>query len=197
MKKLLIISFACLFSFFATDLILAQEGTKAKKAIMVIAKSDFRDEELEVPKTILEESGVKVIIASSSLRTAKGMLGLKVDPDISVEEIELEDYDALIFVGGIGAREYWDDPGIHKLIKDALNSDKVLGAICIAPVTLANAGVLKDKRATVWPSEANRLRAKGAIYTGSPVEIDGNIITADGPGAAEEFGEAIVEALEE
>lgn len=197
MKKLAIILFICLFTFLFTNLILAQERIKPKKAIMVIAKNDFRDEELEVPKTILEESGVSVIIASSSLRTVKGMLGLKVNPDISVEEIELEDYDALIFVGGSGAREYWDDPDIHKLIKDTLNADKVLGAICIAPVTLANAGVLKGKRATVWPSEANRLKAKGAIYTGEPVEIDGNIITADGPGAAEEFGEAILEVLEE
>lgn len=196
MKKLAIILFICLFTFLFINLILAQGGTKAKKAIMVISKNDFRDEELEVPKSILEDSGIKVIIASSSLRTAKGMLGMKVDPDIAVEEIELEDYDALIFVGGVGAREYWDDPDIHKLIKDTLDANKVLGAICLAPVTLANAGVLKNERATVWPSEANRLKSKGAIYTAEAVEIDGNIVTANGPDAVEEFGEAIVEVLE-
>ncbi len=71
----------------------------------------------------------------------------------------------------------------------------MLAAICLAPVTLANAGLLKGKRVTVWKSEAGRVKAGGGIYTGSGVETDGRIITADGPESAEEFGRALVTAL--
>ncbi|GAJ17159.1 unnamed protein product, partial [marine sediment metagenome] len=68
-------------------------------------------------------------------------------------------------------------------------------AICIAPVTLANAGILDKKKATVFRSEVKAIKRKGAIYTGKVVEVDGNIITAEGPQAAEEFGKTIINLL--
>jgi protease I len=83
----------------------------------------------------------------------------------------------------------------YKVVNDAVNRNKILAAICIAPVTLAKAGALKGKRATVWSSESGQLKAGGAIYTGKNVEKDANIITAAGPFAAKEFGEELVKAL--
>lgn len=68
-------------------------------------------------------------------------------------------------------------------------------AICIAPVTLANAGILEGKRTTAFPSVESDLKARGANYTGNPVERDGKIITGSGPEAATEFGKTIVAAL--
>ena len=165
------------------------------KVVMIIAEKDFRDEELQKPKEILEKYGAKVIIASSTTNIATGMLGMKIKPDILINEIKVEEYDAIIFVGGSGASQYWNDPIAHSIAKEAIKKDKILCAICIAPVTLANAGVLQGKKATVWPSEAERIKNMGAIYTGANVEIDGKIITANGPAAAEEFGEAIAKAL--
>lgn len=179
-------------------LIPASSGGKQmeeKKAVMIIAHRNFRDEELQKPKAILEKEGVRVIIASSSKDTATGMLGATAEPDILISEIEAEDYDAIIFVGGSGASYYWNDPTAHKIAQEAVKQGKTLAAICIAPVTLANAGVLKGKRATVWPSEQDKLKEKGALYTGAQVEVDDNIITAAGPKQAEEFGEAIAKAL--
>jgi len=70
-----------------------------------------------------------------------------------------------------------------------------VAAICISPVTLARAGILKNRRATVFPTEAEELKKEGAIYTGAPVEEDGRIITASGPEAAGEFGERIASVL--
>ena len=166
-----------------------------KKAVMIIAERNFRDEELLKPKEILEKRGVKVTVASTSLNVAKGMLGARVKPDILVKEIKVDDYDAIIFVGGSGASQYWNDPLAHNIAKEAVKKNKILCAICIAPVTLANAGVLSGKKATVWPSEKGKLEAKGASYTGNPVQVEGKIITAEGPQAAEEFGRSIVEAL--
>jgi len=71
----------------------------------------------------------------------------------------------------------------------------VVGAICIAPGILARAGILKGRKATVFPSEIEALKRNGAFYTALPVVIDGRIVTASGPEAAEEFGKALVKTL--
>jgi len=173
---------------------LAQEKEQMK-ALMIIAPNDFRDEELFQPKEILEESGIKVTVASRSLSSARGMLGGKITPDIKIDDVDVSNFDAIVFVGGRGASMYWDDSVAHKIARQAHSLNKVLAAICIAPVTLANSGLLKGKRATVWSSEATKIKLKGAIYTGKPLEKDGNIITASGPAAARDFGKEIVEAL--
>lgn len=167
----------------------------AKKAVMIIASNSFRDEEFKVPHLVLEDSGVKVTIASSSLDTARGILGTRVNPDILIDDIRAEDYDAIIFVGGAGAQEYWDDQVAHNLAVEAVKQNKVLAAICIAPIILANAGLLKGKKATVWSSEIKRLKAQGAVYTAEAVVADGKIITANGPTAASLFADKILEAL--
>jgi len=172
-----------------------EEVGNMKKVVMVIAQDGFRDEELLQPKEILERNGIEVKVASSSLAQAKGMLGAKVKPDILVSDINIRDFAAVVFVGGAGASQYWDDPVAQKLAEDALNANRIVAAICIAPVTLAKAGILKGKRATVWSSEAEQLKAAGANYTGRAVEKDGDIITGSGPTAAREFAEEIVRAL--
>lgn len=164
---------------------------------MIIAQNGFRDEELKEPSEILKQKGIKVTIASSSLDPAKGMLGASAKPEILLSELKVEDYDAVIFVGGVGAKQYWDDPTAHRIAREALKKKKVLGAICIAPVILANAGVLSGKKVTVWESEAIRIKGKGATYTSKPVEIDGKIVTGSGPQAAKQFGQAIAKLLTE
>ncbi len=172
------------------------EGKNMKKVVMIIASQGFRDEELLQPKEIFEKNGIGVTIASTSLNVAKGILGARVKPDVLVQDVNINEFAAIIFVGGGGSSCYWNDPVAHKLAKEAYEAGKVVAAICIAPVTLANAGILKGKRATVWESEAGQLKAKGAQFTARPVEKDGNIITASGPNAAEGFAQAILEAIE-
>ena len=171
------------------------EEVNMKKILLIIANNGFRDEELLKPKKIFEENGFKPVIASTSLNTAQGMLGAKVKPDILISEVNVDDYEAVVFVGGVGASGYWNDPLAHKIANEFYNKGKIVSAICIAPVTLANAGLLKNKKATVWESEAGQIKNKGAQYTGKPVEKDGKIITASGPFAAEEFGRVILEEL--
>ncbi|MBW2039836.1 MAG: DJ-1/PfpI family protein [Deltaproteobacteria bacterium] len=168
---------------------------QGKRVLMVIAHNGFRDEELARPKALLEEAGYQVTIASSSLGEAKGMLGARAKPQILFKDVKVSDYEAVIFVGGIGAQEYWHDAAAHHLAQEAISQGKVLGAICIAPVILANAGVLQGKRATVWASEEGRLRKKGAKYTGKMVEVNGLIVTANGPKAAEAFGKEILRLM--
>jgi len=164
---------------------------------MVIAHEVFRDEEFLEPREILRNHTIGVTVASTDLSPATGKLGAKVKPDILLRDVRASDFDAVVFIGGGGAACYFNDPYAHRLIKDAVSLGKVVAAICIAPVILAKAGVLKGKRATCWPSEGDTLKTMGATYTGGLVERDGLIITGNGPGAAQAFGQALAEALQE
>ena len=166
-----------------------------KKVVMIIASQNFRDEELFKTREILERRGAGVVVASSSLEPSRGMMGGTCRPDFLVGDVNVADYDAVVFIGGSGANEYWDNETAHSIARAAVDKDKILAAICIAPVTLARAGVLRGKKASVFPSVAQRLQAEGAIYVKTAVEEDGKIITADGPTSAREFGEALAGAL--
>ena len=120
------------------------------------------------------------------------MFGGEAVPETLLGDVKVKDYDALISVGGSGAPEYWDNETAHTIARETLDSAKLLAAVCIAPVTLANAGVLEGRKATLWPSEKERLRES---YTGKNVEVDESLIIADGPNSAKKFAQAIVEVL--
>ncbi|MFN3550600.1 MAG: DJ-1/PfpI family protein [Endomicrobiia bacterium] len=165
------------------------------KIAMIIAKNNFRDEEYLHPKEIFVKSGFEVHTFSSSQGTAKGMLGATVEVDKTIEEVKVENYDAIIFVGGFGSTEYFENKLAHKIAQDAVKQNKVLAAICIAPVILAKAGVLKGKKATVFSSEAEKIKSYEVNYTAKDVEVDGKIVTAAGPFAAKLFAEKIKELL--
>jgi protease I len=169
------------------------------RVLMVIAPENFRDEEYARPREILESAGYAVVVASRSRETARGMLGMRVQPDLLLSEARAADYDAVVFVGGSGAQTYWDDPEAHRLAQEAADGGKVVAAICIAPVILARAGVLEGKQATVFdpPSLCAELTAHGATCTGASVQRDGRTVTASGPQAAEDFARSILAALEE
>jgi len=171
------------------------KSLSGKKVLMVIAKNKFRDEEYLEPRKILEDAGAAITVASSSLNESKGMLGLMVKPDVLIEHVKEEDFDGIVFVGGGGAAEYFDSPVAHKLARSFFDHGKLTSAICIAPATLANAGVLKGKKATSFPSSLPILKAKGAILSNDNAVVDGNIVTAVGPEAAKKFGQELVKVL--
>jgi protease I len=168
---------------------------RGKKIMMIIPLKDFWDEELIKLKEIFEQNGLRVTVASSTIKEAEGIFGEKIKPDIILNEVKITLYDGIVFVGGEGAVQYWDDPHAHRLVKKALTEGKVLGAISIAPIILSNAKILTGKKATVWPTLGYRLKCSGAIYTGNPVEVDGNIVTADSPDSVEEFANAILSLI--
>ena len=166
-----------------------------KKILMVIAKIRFRDEEYLEPRKVLESEGASITVASSSRDIATGMLGAKVIPDLLIDDAKEADYDGIVFVGGGGASEYFDSPVAHRLAQRFFSHGKLTAAICIAPATLANAGLLAGKRSTSFPSSLPILKAKGAVLSRENVVVDGNIVTAIGPEAATSFGEKLVNVL--
>ncbi|MFH1751893.1 MAG: DJ-1/PfpI family protein, partial [archaeon] len=149
------------------------------KVVMIIAKEKFRDEELFEPRKLFEDKGIQVIIASAEVGDCIGMMGRKAIAEINYSDIKVDEFDAVIFVGGMGAQDYFQDKKAHEIARQTIEKGKVLGAICIAPSILALAGVLKGKKATVWEGKefVNYLKDNGANYTGKRVEVDGKIVT--------------------
>jgi len=172
------------------------ESKKVKKAVLIIASRNFRDEELFETKKVIENAGIGTVTASSKTGTITGMKGGKAEVTVLLKDVNVGDYDAVVFIGGIGAQEYFNDRTAQSIAKIAADKKKVLAAICIAPSILANAGLLNGVSATSFVSERVNLTAKGAKFTGADVQQDGLIITGDGPAAAKKFGETIVRALE-
>mgnify|MGYP001765507041 CR=1 FL=1 len=166
-----------------------------KKIAMFIAFKGFRDEEYIEPKKILEAAGHKVTTVSTALGTAQGKFRLTAQVDKLIADIDPADYDALTLVGGPGALGELDKPAVHDIFKEAAGQGKVIGAICISPVVLAHAGLLRGHKATCFPDGAEALKKGGADYTAADLQIDGKLITADGPMPAKKYGQALAEAL--
>lgn len=170
-----------------------------RKVLLVIAPSDFRDEELFRSREAIESAGFKTSLASTSVSEAVGMLGGRAKPDLLVSQVNLSQYDAVVFIGGQGVEtnNLSGNPAVVKLAKDASSSGKVVAAICIAPRILAAADVVRGKNVTSFPDNEtiSSLKRAGAVYTGKAVEMDGKLITADGPSSARAFGEGVVKVL--
>lgn len=163
--------------------------------VMVIAPNVFRDEEYAEPKRVLESRGATIVTASVAPGECIGKLGLRAEASISVAEASNREWDATVFVGGAGASVFFDDPSAHVLARHAAESGSVLAAICVAPSTLAHAGLLDGVKATAFPSQRDDLIAHGAVWTGDSVTVDGRLVTGNGPEAAVEFAEKIGDLL--
>ncbi len=163
-----------------------------KKVLMVVAQADFDAPEFETTRKVLEGRGLQVKVGSPALAAARGTTGLMVRPDVGLDDIKTWEYDAVVFVGGPGARQLFDHEKATKLAKDC--EYKVLGALGLAAGILANAGVVKGKRVTGDTSVASMLRQKEARFTAQPLEVDEKLVTAQGGRYAEHFANALLEA---
>jgi protease I len=162
------------------------------KVLLVIAPNDYQDKEYGDTKQALESAG-HTTVTTSTVEEAQGKFGGSAKADVLLKDAKQEDYDAVAFIGGPGCFQYFDNQTALSLAKDFFNANKLTCAICAAPIILANAGILEGKKATAY--DGTELTKKGITYTGSDVEQDGLIITANGPMSASQFGETISKAL--
>ena len=172
----------------------------AKKALLIIAFQNYQDIEYGETRKALEKADIAVMVASTKLGMARGKLGGTTKVDLLLEQVDVDDYDAIIFIGGPGAVEYIKNEKALEIAKKAKVLDKLLGAICIAPAILAKAGVLSEKKATIWTSEEDKspikfLKEGKAKFIDQDVVVDGRVVTACGPHAAKKFGGTIAELL--
>jgi protease I len=170
----------------------ANTNLKGKKIALIIAPGDFRDEEYEQPKEYFESNGAITTTVSTTTNEVTGSRGMKAKPQLLLKDMQVSNYDGIVFVGGPGARNYYKNNNAMRVIKDAAKKNKVIAAICVAPNILCNAGILDGKKATAWSFEVSGCNV---IKSSKSVETDGNIVTANGPGAALDFAKAIGTAL--
>jgi protease I len=164
--------------------------------LIIIPPERFRDEELFCTKEELEDAGNDIVIASTKTGMILGSRGGKAKVKLLLSDIDTSQYEAVVFVGGGGSKLLFENPEALKIAKNMYKDKKVVSAICLASVILANAGVLKGKKATVSGTESVTIETRGAKYTGPGVTVDGLVVTANGPKASRLFGQKIAELLE-
>jgi protease I len=116
--------------------------------------------------------------------------------DVAVAEASIEDYDALVLPGGVANPDLLRmDADAVAFVREFVESGKPVAAICHAPWTLVEAGVLRGRRLTSWPSLQTDVRNAGGEWVDEPVVVDGNLITSRRPDDLPAFNGALLEAV--
>ncbi|MBN1639402.1 MAG: DJ-1/PfpI family protein [Ignavibacteriales bacterium] len=167
-----------------------------KRNILIILPAKmFNEIEYTTIKNELEKSGFEVFIASDTQSLCVGKNGMKVQPDISIYNIHESNFLSIIFIGGSGVKNYWNNKELHNYANEFYRAGKLVTAICSAPVILARASLLNNIEAVCYPEDRVELEKEGAIYLDQPVVISENIITGRDANAAPDFANAIISKL--
>lgn len=169
--------------------------------VLIMATDGFEQSELMEPKKRLEDAGITTSVASLEDGQIKGWndgeWGESVDVDLTLGNVNVDDYDALLLPGG------QINPDILRMQDDAVDivrsfnmRDKPVAAICHAPWLLVEADVLDGKTATSWPSLRTDLANAGANVVDQEVAIDGNLITSRNPDDIPAFADALIAKLQ-
>ena len=156
-----------------------------KRALFIIAPEDFNGSELLETRAVLEEAGVEVVVASTKAGECTGMKGTLVRSQASVDQVDTDDFDVVIVVGGSGSRRHlWENQDVHEVIRSFHQDGKIVAAIGRGRHVLDNVGLFPGK-SFAW---------------GPAVEIDGNVIAARPPSttpgwSSKDFGGIIARHL--
>lgn len=169
--------------------------------VLILATDGFEQVELFKPRQALLDAGVKVTLASDKTDPIQGMnhdeKGDTITPDILLDDVDTEDYTALLLPGGVANPDTlrMNDRAIE-IIEEFADDEKLIAAICHAPWLLVEADVVDGRRMTSWPSVRTDLANAGADVVDEEVVIDGPFITSRNPDDIPAFNKAILEALQ-
>ena len=164
------------------------------KKVLVPLAPGFEEIETVTVVDVLRRAGARVTLAGTREGPLKGSRGIYLVADCLLDEVSADDYDLVILPGGQpGTSNLQKDSRVLALLEKMNAENKVIAAICAAPLILQTAGLLKNKTATSHPSIREEL--KEIHYSEHRVEVDGNLITSRGPGTAMEFAMKLVEIL--
>ena len=169
--------------------------------VLIIATDGFEEWELFGPRQILREEGAEVVLASPTLTPIQATVhddpGKTIRPDLKIEDVRAEDYDALILPGGVRNPDALrTEAAAIELIRDFNSAGKAVAAICHGPWLLVEADLLRGRMATSWPSIRTDLRNAGANVVDEAAVVDGNIVTSRNPDGVVAFTEAVVGLVE-
>ena len=170
--------------------------------ILIVATDGFEEWELFGPREILQKRGAEVVLASLKRDPIQATIhddpGKTIRPDLTIDEANADDFDALILPGGVRNP---DTLRLHRnvisLISRFAVQGKPIGAICHGPWLLVEADLLRGRTATSWPSIRTDLRNAGAEVVDEPAVTDGNIVTSRKPDDVEAFTSAVIALIED
>lgn len=165
------------------------------RCLIILPAKDFNDQEYQDVRETLDSAGAIVKVATSATEESIGISSTHVFPDISFENVNVEEFDCLIFISGPGVFEYYNNNIVLDLVRRFYQKGKLLAAISRSVEILARAGVLAERRVTIWPDAKGALLSRKISYTGEDLTIDQNVITASGVAYGHKFGQAIANYL--
>lgn len=170
------------------------------KTIAILATNGFEQSELEEPQKALEAAGAKTAVVSIHQGRIRGWQhtdwGNSVAVDVTVEDANPDDYDGLVLPGGvINPDKLRMDPDAVDFVRRFVQAGKPIGAICHGPWTLINAGGVRGRKLTSWPSLQVDLENAGAHWVDQPVVVDQGLVTSRKPDDLPAFNRKIIEAF--
>ena len=170
------------------------------KRIAILATDGFEQVELTEPRKALDKAGATTEVVSLKSGEIKGWKsrewGDTVKVDKTLDQAKVQDYDALLLPGGVMNPDHLRmEPKAVQFVKDFVGTGRPVAAICHAPWTLVEAGVVKGKTLTSWPSVKTDLKNAGANWVDKEVVTDGQFISSRKPDDIPAFSQALIEAL--
>ena len=163
-----------------------------EKSVLVLVAPGFEEVELTAPVDILRRLGIKVTLAGVQGLTVKGAHELTVQADMLLVDVDAGQYDGVILPGGAASWTLRETPAVLALVREMHQAEKLVAAICAAPIALAAAGVLAGRSITCYPApDVRKDVAAAKAVLEEQVVADGHIITGRGPAAALDFGYAL------
>jgi 4-methyl-5(b-hydroxyethyl)-thiazole monophosphate biosynthesis len=164
------------------------------KVLLPLAKG-FEEVEAVSLIDVMRRGGIEVTVAYLDSELVLGANGIVVKGDVSIDEVEADEFDMIVLPGGWeGTYNLADDERVQNLLREFNAKEKLVGAICAAPFALNRAGVLKDEY-TCYPSVEDEIKKDG-YRDDKQVVVSQNIMTSRGPGTALCFGLEIVKRLQ-
>ena len=170
------------------------------KKIAILATDGFEQVELTEPKKALESAGATTEVISPKSGEIKGWKfkewGDTVKVDKTLDQARPSDYDALVLPGGVINPDHLrTEPKAVQFVKEFAQSGKPVAAICHGPWTLVEAGVVRGKTMTSWPSVKTDLKNAGANWVDEQVVVDGTFVTSRKPDDIPAFSQKIIEMV--
>src|SRR6185295_5991685 len=158
----------------------------SESRVLIVASDGFEEWELFGPRQILAKRGAEVVLAAPTLDPIQATVhddpGKTIRPDLIIEEVNPDDFDALILPGGVRNPDQLRMHGnVIELIKAFDRQGKPIAAICHGPWLLVEADLLRGRTATSWPSIRTDLRNAGADVVDRAAVTDGNLVTSRNP----------------
>ena len=164
------------------------------KRVAILFADGFEEVEAITPLDFLRRAGVAAIATGVSTRDVVGAHDIRVNTDITLDELA-SNLDGVVIPGGTrGAENIAASDEAIELITRLLHEGNLVAAICAAPgIVLGEHGLIGDRRFTCYPGFQDR--ASSGSFVEERVVVDGNLLTSRGPGTAAEFAEAIISYL--